>query len=75
MKRKPDFSSMGGEAEGDRLLTTRQAAELLAVSFGTLKDWRCRWPGRGPDFVRVGGAVRYSRQALRRYLRTRTVQG
>jgi hypothetical protein len=75
MKRKPNFSSMGGDAETERLLTTGEAAELLAVSPDTLKDWRCRWHRRGPEYIRVGGSrIRYSLQALRRYVRSRTVR-
>ena len=66
---------MGGEAEGERLLTTQEVAEIFAVSPDTVKDWRIRWPGRGPNFIRIGGAIRYSQEALRSYIRGRTVQG
>lgn len=41
----------------DRLLTTREAAEMLRVKEATLEQWR--WQGRGPLFVKVGRLVRY----------------
>ena len=43
-----------------QLLTEKQAAELLAVSFTTLTTWRCR-RRHGLRFVRLGGgrAIRY----------------
>ena len=44
----------------DRLLTTREAAELLRVKESTLEQWR--WNGKGPQFVKLGRCVRY-RQA------------
>lgn len=44
-----------------RLLTTREAAEALALSPRTLEAFRLR--GNGPDYIRIGtsprGAVRY----------------
>jgi len=36
----------------DRLLSTREAAELLGIKPGTLHTWRCLH--RGPDFIRLG---------------------
>ena len=77
MKHKPDFSSLQSpdrRIESDCLLTTRDAARLLAIGVGTMKFWRCRKHDAGPDFIRVGGRIRYSPEALRRYIRMRTVR-
>ena len=43
-------------------LTTRQAAQVLAVSKGTLDQWRHH--GKGPTYFRVGGLVRYRKEDL-----------
>lgn len=66
------------------LLTTKEAADLLGVAPGTLKDWRSRQSKRsgkrlGPNFVKLsggktGGQVRYSLEALRTFVRRQTVR-
>ncbi len=40
-----------------KYLTTAQAAEALSLSKSTLDNWRSQ--GRGPSYIKVGGAVRY----------------
>ncbi len=40
-----------------RYMTTYEAAELLGLSAGTLRVWRCQ--GQGPSYYKVGNAVRY----------------
>lgn len=40
-----------------QFLNEKQAAERLALSSKTLKNWRAR--GTGPEFLRLGSAVRY----------------
>jgi hypothetical protein len=42
-----------------RLLTSIEAALLLAVPVATLRTWRSRRPGYGPRAVQVGGSIRY----------------
>jgi predicted DNA-binding transcriptional regulator AlpA len=42
-----------------RLLTSDEAAVLLAVPVATLRTWRSRRRGYGPRAVQVGGSVRY----------------
>ena len=44
------------------LIDEREAAKLLSVAPRTLQYWR--WAGRGPAFVKIGGAVRYHRRDL-----------
>jgi hypothetical protein len=57
------------------LLRTSEVAVLLRIPASTLKWWRTRSVGRGPDFIKLSpGHVRYSSEALRRYLRNRTVR-
>ena len=40
-----------------RFITENEAAEYLCLSPATLRRWR--WAGKGPEFVKIGGAVRY----------------
>ena len=62
---------------GDRLLSSREASEFLA-SFGisrkpaTLNRLRCQ--GGGPTFRRIGRAVYYEPEALRRWVNERITQ-
>jgi len=44
------------------LLTEKQAARLLSISFRTLQAWRRI--GTGPSFIKLGRAVRYRQQDL-----------
>lgn len=44
------------------MLTPDEAARFLALSPKTLARWR--WAGRGPGFVKLGSAVRYSQRQL-----------
>ena len=47
-------------------MTTKQAADYLSLSPHTLNQWRSL--GKGPRFVRLGGAVRYPKTFLDSYL-------
>lgn len=49
----------------DGLWTTEQAAEWLGLAPRTLVDWR--YQGRGPDFLRLGSAVRYRPEDVREW--------
>ncbi|MDO5068563.1 MAG: helix-turn-helix domain-containing protein [Propionibacteriaceae bacterium] len=53
----------------DDLLTAEQAAKRLGLAEQTLAQWR--WLGKGPEFVKLGRAVRYSPDSLDRWLSTR----
>ena len=54
------------------LLAPRPAAKYLGVSHWALARWRQR--GRGPDFIKLGGRIRYRRAALDAYLHEREVR-
>lgn len=57
-----------GESPG--LLREREVASLLSVSTGWLRKRRClRLP---PDFVKCGKSVRYTRDAIRRFVEANT---
>lgn len=45
--------------------TERELALELACSVRTLQTWRA--VGKGPEFMKVGSAVRYSRAAIDAY--------
>lgn len=56
-----------------RLLTPKQAAEILNVQEQTLAAWRST-RRTGPDYVKIGRAVRYPADAVERYVASRTVR-
>lgn len=55
-----------GLSLGSRLLNERQASELLNVGVAPLRRWR--WAGKGPAFLKIGGAVRYEPAEIDRYV-------
>lgn len=59
-------------APEDRRLTVEETAEILSVSVKTLEAWRRL--GKGPAFVKLGRAVRYTMEALDAFTRDRTVR-
>jgi len=50
------------------LIDEKEAAQLLNLRPSTLRAWRCQ--GRGPNFLRLGGAVRYEREDLIKFIET-----
>lgn len=57
-----------------RLMTVSQAAEYLGVTTNTLSTWRSR-KRYGIPFIRVGGAIRYRREHLDKWIEQRTSGG
>lgn len=57
-----------------QLLNTKQAAEFLQMSPGTLTIWRClrRYPLK---FIKIGASVRYDVRDLEEFLRKNTESG
>lgn len=62
---KPRAEDGGDRFSGDpdALFSERAAADFLGYSKRTLQGWR-RTPGRGPEYSKPGGRVRYRRAAL-----------
>jgi predicted DNA-binding transcriptional regulator AlpA len=52
----------------DELLTPKEVARFLRVSFSWLAKARMR--GDGPPFLRFGRSVRYSKDALIRWMKS-----
>jgi hypothetical protein len=50
----------------DGLWTPQGLAKELSVAVATLSDWRVR--RIGPDFIKIGGLVRYKRSDVERWL-------
>ncbi len=51
------MSSQIATEPNSRLLKEGEAAKILSLEVATLRRWR--WSGRGPRFLKLGGAVRY----------------
>jgi len=50
-----------------RYLTPEDLGEMLQVSVGTIANWRTS-KTKGPEFIRIGGLVRYSPEAVSAWL-------
>jgi excisionase family DNA binding protein len=50
----------------DKLLTRREAAELLTLEPATLAVWACH--GRGPAYIKVGRSVRYKMSDVEKFI-------
>lgn len=49
-----------------KLMTPKQAAEMLQKPVGTMKRWRVE--GIGPNYVKIGRDVRYKLSDLEAYI-------
>jgi hypothetical protein len=55
-----------------KLITTKQAAEMMGLAPATLRSWRCA--NTGPKFTRLTKqSVKYAQADLERYIAGRTV--
>ena len=55
---------MNDQNPSTRLIREDEAASMLAVKVTTLRRWR--WAGQGPCFYKIGDAVRYDTDDLKR---------
>ena len=55
--------------ENSQVLDTRAAADFLGLKPTTLETWRVG--GRGPQFLKIGRVIRYSRADLTDWLESR----
>jgi excisionase family DNA binding protein len=53
----------------ERLLTPKEAADLLRVSMSWLAKARMR--GDGPPYIRIGRSIRYGEAALHQWMKSR----
>ena len=51
------------------LLRTKEAAIYLTVKPVTLETWRCH--GSGPEYLKLGKAVRYKKESLDNFIESR----
>ena len=56
-----------------KLLTTSEAASYLSINTQTLKQWRSIG-SPGPNYIKVGYSVRYSKKDLDRWLKKQKVK-
>lgn len=56
----------------DKLLTEKQAGELLGWSTATLQNRR--WKGQPPSYVRLGRSIRYRIEDIEAFLDEHTVE-
>jgi predicted DNA-binding transcriptional regulator AlpA len=54
-------------------LTPKEVAEFMGISVQSLANWRTA--RRGPPWTKIETAVRYSKNALQRWLEDRTTAG
>ena len=61
-------------ADGKLAVREYVAGDLIGVSAGTLRNWRCDPRGnRGPAYVKLGGRVVYKLDDLKTWLDSHTV--
>lgn len=53
----------------EKLLTTKEAADMLGLKANTLERWRTF--GTGPAYERVGNAIRYRPSDIESWLKSR----
>lgn len=58
----------GVDKEPNWLLTTEEVAEYLNVSKYTIRNWRTGPRRRGPQYINVGGSVRYAIEDIISYV-------
>ena len=63
---------MSKEYNLNQMLSSREAAEFLGVSTGTLSNWRCNKRVDIPYF-KIGGSIKYSKERLLDYLMSQEV--
>jgi predicted DNA-binding transcriptional regulator AlpA len=63
---------MSTTPEETQWLTPDDLARMWQVSAGTIANWRTN--KKGPDFVRIGGLVRYSPEAVKAWLAKQPTQ-
>ena len=60
-----------GKSKVGVLLTTKEASERLKLKEQTLALWRSS--GDGPEYMKTGRSVRYTPEAIERFIENQTV--
>lgn len=66
---QPEESKAGQQLEerqGERIMTTREAAKYIGIGESSLAHWRMH--GKGPRFYKLGVAVRYYKSDIDAWL-------
>lgn len=66
LENSPNASEATPQSSQKALLTTSEAAAYLGLAISTLNKWRCF--GEGPQFIKLGRAVRYRLDDLDRFV-------
>lgn len=75
---KKEFSYLIKKAKAEKedrsmeLLTPKEACDILRVSIHTLAKWRSQ--EQGPDYVKTGKSVKYSRDTVYEWIVKKTVK-
>ena len=65
---KNDIKSQKSDSRLDApLLTEKEVSDFLNISVRTLQKWR--WNGRGPNYLKLSGCVRYSISDIKDFLK------
>jgi predicted DNA-binding transcriptional regulator AlpA len=54
------------------LLTPKETSQLVKISIHTLAKWRSK--GQGPDYVKTGKSVKYSRDTVNTWISEKTIK-
>jgi predicted DNA-binding transcriptional regulator AlpA len=57
----------------DRLLKSKELAEVFGLTDNALRMWRSQ--GQGPPYFKIGHRVRYSEEKVREWLEDREREG
>lgn len=68
---EPRNTGFGKATKMTKLLTPKEAAELLGYAPATLAMWR--YTGDGPEYVKSGKNVRYTPESLERWITAHTI--
>ena len=63
---------MNVNLDNKTVLTVRETAQYLGLAQSTLNKWRCH--GGGPQYLKLGKAVRYRVEVLEEYLTAQSQQ-
>ena len=59
-------------AENRTYLTPKEVGEIFGLKVGTLSQWRNK--GIGPDYFKLGKAVRYKREEIEKFIESTRIR-